>query len=78
MLLKIVTLIGVVIAIWGAVRRATGAVAAAETVLRRADASGRVQAGSRDGAVQDMVRCDACGAWIAPDQPCICRTPPTP
>lgn len=69
MLLKILTLIGVALAIWAFVRKAMGAARVAEGMRRPAAA--RVEA-------EDLLRCPSCGAWAPAGQPCVCRTPPTP
>jgi len=66
MLMKFLTLLGVAVALWSVARRAMGLVGG--------DAPPRPV---RHGAA-DMVRCRACGAWRAPEEPCACRTPPTP
>ncbi|MGF1660429.1 MAG: hypothetical protein ACFCUS_13460 [Rubrimonas sp.] len=70
MLLKLITLIGVALAIWSAVRRAMGGA--------RPETGAPPAPRGPGGAVQEMTRCPACGAWVAPDAPCACRTPPTP
>lgn len=67
MLLKILTLVGVALALWSMARRAAGAVGGGP-------ARGRLS----DGETADLVRCRACGAWRAPGDDCACATPPTP
>jgi hypothetical protein len=67
MLWKLLTLIGVLLMVWGALRRLTGAGAGAVEPPRRAG----------DG-VEDLVRCPRCGGWRAVGAPCLCETPPTP
>jgi hypothetical protein len=69
MLLKLLTLIGVALAIWGFARKAMGAARGAEALRRGAPR--RVEA-------EDLARCPSCGAWGPPGEPCACRTPPTP
>lgn len=67
MLWKLLTLLGVALAIWGLARRALGLTAASRPASPR-----------QQGAIADLARCPSCGAWKAPDEPCACRTPPTP
>ncbi|PJA60019.1 MAG: hypothetical protein CO163_06095 [Rhodobacterales bacterium CG_4_9_14_3_um_filter_71_31] len=76
MLWKLLTLLGVALAIWGLARRALGLTAARPAPPRQPGVDGRGADGR--GAVADLARCPACGAWKAPDAPCACRTPPTP
>lgn len=65
MLLKLLTILGAAIALWGFVRRLTGAGAPPG-------------AARRDGAATDLVRCARCGAWRPPETSCACALPPTP
>lgn len=67
MLWKVLTLVGVGLAIYGAARRAL----AAAGVTQQDPAQRRVHA-------HDMVPCRTCGAWVSPGDACACRTPPTP
>jgi hypothetical protein len=65
MLWKILTLIGVAVALWRFARGLLGGPAAGAPTPRRVDAT-------------DMARCPRCGAWRDAAEPCACRTPPTP
>ncbi len=64
MLLKLLTVIGVAIALWGFANRLMGAATP--------------PAAPRGGGATDLVRCARCGSWRAPDTPCACEIPPTP
>jgi hypothetical protein len=64
MLLKLLTAVGVLIALWGLARRLVGDPGST--------------AGPRAGAATDLERCARCGAWRAPETACACQTPPTP
>lgn len=67
MLFKLLTVIGVAMALYGMARRALG--------------QGRTpppQARGKGGAVADLTRCARCGAWRPPEESCACAVPPTP
>lgn len=63
MLLKLLTLLGVLLTFYGLARRAAAFLGAAPP---------------RGGPVTDMVPCRACGAWHPTGQRCRCAVPPTP
>lgn len=64
MLLKLLTLLGVVLALYGLARRASALLGGGGTV--------------RAAPVTDMARCRVCGAWHAAAERCRCAVPPTP
>ena len=64
MLLKLLTLLGVLVMLYGMARRAAALFGAAGAPAPQ--------------RVTDMVRCGVCGAWHATAEPCHCRVPPTP
>jgi hypothetical protein len=66
MLLKLVTLLGVILTLYGAFRRAGAWV------------GGTAPAAARVPNAADMARCPHCGAWHDPVAPCGCRTPYIP
>jgi hypothetical protein len=63
MLLKLLTLLGVLLTLYGLARRAAALFGGAPP---------------RGTPVTDMVRCGACGAWHETGQRCRCAVPPTP
>lgn len=65
MLLKLLTLIGVIVTVFGAIQRARSLLGGVTPAPRRPDA-------------EDMVACAQCGAWHGAQQPCACRVPYTP
>ncbi len=73
MIWKLLTLLGVALAIWGLARRALGLTTPRPNATRPP-----VTRQPGDANVADLARCPTCGAWKAPDAPCACRTPPTP
>lgn len=65
MLLKLLTLLGVIVTLYGALQRSRSFLGIVST-----------RAGHGDAA--DLVRCRQCGAWHDPAQFCACRIPYTP
>lgn len=65
MLLKLVTLLGLAMVLYGAARRAAGLFGGAP----REAAPGRAT---------EMIRCRTCGAWHEAAERCRCAVPPTP
>jgi hypothetical protein len=63
MLAKALTLIGLMLALWGLFRRASAVLGSGSPEPAR---------------VTDMVRCTACGAFHERGRPCGCAEPPTP
>lgn len=63
MLLKLLTLIGVLLTLYGLAQRAAGLFGGSPPRTARAT---------------DMQRCGTCGAWHEGSQPCRCAVPPTP
>lgn len=63
MLAKALTLIGLMLAIWGLLRRASALMGSGPPEPAR---------------VTEMVRCTACGAWHERGVRCGCAEPPTP
>ena len=63
MFFKLLTLLGVLLALYGFARRAAALLGGPPP---------------RGATVTDMVRCRSCGAWHETGQRCTCSVPPTP